>query len=100
MQTDPMGMRIDLSQAPPQVKTLKEAQALIEALWLMLCEQARQIEEKGKQIEAAGGRADGQPGHEGRTRELLPEEEVSHTQHLSTNYRSKEDTSLRIPFFY
>lgn len=112
MRMDRIDMEIDLSQPPPQVKTLEEAQALIEALWLMLREQARQIEEQARRIEgleeqlrtnsrnsarppstdhgkgqppqsrsSSGRKAGGQPGHEGKARELLPEEEVSRLQH-------------------
>lgn len=37
-------MSIDLSLPAPRVRTLEEAQALIDALWLMLRAQAQQIE--------------------------------------------------------
>jgi len=105
-------MKIDLSKPPPQVKTLEEAQALIEVLWSMFREQSRQIEEQARRIDAleeqlrgnsrnssrppstdqgkvkrrgrddaSSRKAGGQPGHEGRARELLPVEEVTHVQH-------------------
>jgi transposase len=126
-------MRIDLQQPPPQVRTLDEAQALIDELWLLLRalafqneEQAKLIQRQGEVIEAqakcieeqakridaleeklrtnsrnsskppstdqgkgkpsrrdtgSGRKAGGQPGHEGKARELLPEEEVNYTHH-------------------
>lgn len=105
IQADQIGMEIDLSQPPPQVRTLEEAQALINVLWSMLREQEKRIQvleeklntnssnsskppstDQGKRKtskpHAAGGRkAGGQPGHIGRARELLPEEEVGCTHH-------------------
>lgn len=118
-------MKIDLSQPPPRAKTLEQAQALIEALWPMLREQAAQIERQAKLIEqqtrriealeeqlrtnlrnsskppstdrgkgkpprrdaGSGRKAGGQLGHEGKARELLPEEEVTHTHHCHPESR-------------
>ena len=44
-------MNIDLSQPVPRVRTLEEAQALIDALWALAQTQARRIEEQSRQIE-------------------------------------------------
>jgi hypothetical protein len=52
MRIDRTGMRIDLSQPAPRVKTLEEAQALIEVLWSLLREQQAQIEDQARRIEA------------------------------------------------
>lgn len=116
-------MRIDLQQPPPQARTLEEAQALIDELWLLLRvlasqneeqvqllgKQTQLIEEQSKRIDALeeklrtnsrnsskppstdrhkGKRArppagesrpaGAQPGHVGRARELLTEEQVTH----------------------
>lgn len=105
VQADQISMEIDLSQPPPQVKTLEEGQALINVLWSMLREQEKRIEvleeklntnssnsskppspDQGKRKSskphaASGRKAGGQPGHVGRARELLPEEEVGCTHH-------------------
>ena len=43
-------MNIDLSQPAPRVRTLDEAQALIDALWALAQAQARQIEEQARLI--------------------------------------------------
>ncbi|WP_194723857.1 IS66 family transposase [Noviherbaspirillum malthae] len=43
-------MSIDLSQPAPRVRTLEEAQALIDALWLVLRAQAQQLQERDQQI--------------------------------------------------
>lgn len=44
-------MNIDLSQPAPRVRTLEEAQALIDALWALAQTQARRLEEQARQIE-------------------------------------------------
>lgn len=43
-------MNIDLSQPAPRVNTLEEAQVLIEALWLLVRDQAALIERQARQI--------------------------------------------------
>lgn len=45
-----MGMNIDLSQPVPQMGTLKEAQALIEVLWVLVRDQAALLEQQTRQI--------------------------------------------------
>jgi transposase len=47
-----MRMQIDLSQPAPRVRTLEEAQTLIDALWALTQTQARRIEEQTRQINA------------------------------------------------
>lgn len=100
-------MNLDLSQPPPQARTLEEAQAIIDALWLLLRRQAQQIEEQAKRIEAleerlnansrnssrapssdssrtlpkkrpGGNKPGGQPGHPGKARPLLKAEHVTY----------------------
>lgn len=97
-------MEIDLTKAPPRMRTLEEAQALIDVLWKLLGEQARRIEAleekvnsnsrnssmppstdrgKGKSAKprgASGRKAGGQPGHAGKGRELLAQEHVTQFQ--------------------
>jgi transposase len=49
-------MDIDLSQPAPRVRTLEEAQTLIDALWALAQAQARTIKEQARQIEALNQR--------------------------------------------
>ena len=51
-----MCMNIDLSQPAPRVRSLEEAQALIDALWALAQAQARQIEQQARQIDALNQR--------------------------------------------
>ncbi len=51
-------MEIDLTKPAPQVQTLEEAQALINALWSLLRRQAQQIEAQARQIAAQAKRID------------------------------------------
>lgn len=46
-----MRMNLNLSQPAPRVRTLAEAQALIDALWALAQTQARRIDEQARQIE-------------------------------------------------
>src|SRR5436190_23527348 len=99
-------MELDFTQPAPRAKTLEEAQEIIDLLWSMLGELSKRIEEleerlrtnsknsskppssdrnggkkegkrkKGKDKRKAGG----QPGHEGKGRELLPPEETDHIE--------------------
>ena len=50
------GMEIDLSQAPPRVRNLEEAQALIDALWALARSLQQQVESQAKLIEAQARR--------------------------------------------
>ena len=98
-------MKIDLTQPPPQVATLEQAQALIDALWQILREQANRIEVleerlrtnsrnssqppssdqgkgnsgNGKQRSKSGRKAGGQPGHVGKAHTFLAEDQVTHS---------------------
>jgi transposase len=49
-------MDIDLSQPAPRVRTLEEAQTLIDALWVLAQAQARTIEAQARQMEALNQR--------------------------------------------
>ena len=51
-----MRMNIDLSQPAPRVRSLEEAQALIDALWALAQAQARQIEQQARQLDALNQR--------------------------------------------
>ena len=100
-------MRIDLSQPAPRARTLEEAQALIDELWLVLRAQAQQIEDQNRRIQIleerlrvssrnsstppsadpqrpargkspSGKKRGAQPGHSGKARALLPPEQIPH----------------------
>ena len=53
-------MEIDLTKSAPQVQTLEEAQALINALWSVLRKQGKQIEEQARRIEGQARRIEEQ----------------------------------------
>jgi uncharacterized coiled-coil protein SlyX/IS1 family transposase len=99
----------ETAKLPPQAKTLEEAQEIINALWAITVEQAKQIEKMSKRIEEleekvntnsrnsskppsadigsgkrnikSGKKAGGQPGHKGNGRTLYAEDRVDHTSH-------------------
>ena len=56
-------MDIDLTKPAPQVRTLQEAQALIQPLWSMLCRQAQTIEDQAQKIEAQARHIETQATH-------------------------------------
>jgi len=92
-------MKIDFQQPPPQARTLEEAQALINELWLLLRELSNRIDVLEEKLstnsrnssqppstaphrppapKAPTGRKRGaQPGHPGKARTLLPTEAVT-----------------------
>lgn len=92
-------MKIDFRQPPPQPRTLEEAQALINELWLIVRELSQRIEVLEEKLrtnshnssqppstdphrppapKAPTGRKRGaQPGHPGKARALLPPEAVT-----------------------
>ncbi|NEX60191.1 IS66 family transposase [Noviherbaspirillum galbum] len=99
-------MDIDLSQPAPRVRTLEEAQSLIDALWALAQTQARQIEALNQRIakleerlatnsrnsstppsadphrpkakrSPTGKKRGAQPGHAGKARTLLPPDQVT-----------------------
>lgn len=53
-------MDIDLTKPAPQARTLREAQALINELWPMLCLQAQKIEHQALQMQAQSGQMEAQ----------------------------------------
>ena len=94
-------MEINLTKPPPRMKTLEEAQALIDVLWKLLGEQSKRIEAleekingnsrnssrppstdqgKGKPVKsgmANGRKAGGQPGHAGKGRDLVAADRIT-----------------------
>jgi transposase len=99
-------MELDFTQPAPRIKTLEEAQKLIDVLWSLCAEipklqkRIEELEEKintnsnnsskppssdrfksSKKPKKKGKRSrGGQPGHAGITRNLLPKEEVDHIE--------------------
>lgn len=92
-------MRIDLQQPPPQARTLEEAQALINELWMLLREQSERIDALEEKLRtnsrnssqppsadlrrspanppAKGKKRGAQPGHPGKARTLLPPDQIT-----------------------
>lgn len=96
-------MKIDFQQPPPQMRTLEEAQTLINELWPLLRELSNRIDFLEEQLRTnsrnssqppstdthrppalkppTGGRKRGaQPGHPGKARMLLPSEQITHAE--------------------
>ena len=95
-------MKIDFQQPPPQVRTLEEAQTLINELWWMVRELSQRVEVLEEKLRTnshnssqppstdphrppapkspTGRKRGAQPGHPGKARVLLPPEAVTHAQ--------------------